>query len=108
MTAPDFVWSNTAAETVILAPAREIQAAQKVFAALALELESNTMASLGEFPPIVDLNEDPDLPYHARSAVERAQITRDTVHSNHQRPETRETRSLAAQALGAARSALGL
>jgi hypothetical protein len=107
LTVPDFVWSDTAAETVILAPAREIQMAQKVFAALALELESNTMASLGEFPPI-DPNEDPDLPYHARSAVERAQITRDTVHTNHQRLETPETRSLAAQALGAARSALGL
>jgi hypothetical protein len=107
MTVPDFVWSDTASEQIILAPNRAIKEAQEVFAQLAADLENSAAAQLGEFPAI-DPNEDPDLPYHARSLVEQRKITRDAVYTTTQRPETPEPRGLAAQAIGAAMSVLGI
>jgi len=104
---PSLTWADAPPTEIVLAPRHEIQKAAEVFGRLALALESDPMARLGEFSP-VSANEDPDVPFHELSATERALVTRNTVHSNHQRPETPETRSFASQALGAARSALGL
>jgi hypothetical protein len=103
---PSLVWADAPPTEIVLAPRHEIQKAAEVFGLLALALESDPMAPLGEFSP-VSANEDPDVPFHELSATERALVTRNTFHSNHQRG-TGESRSFAAQALDAARSAIGL
>jgi hypothetical protein len=107
VTIPSLTWADAPPTEIVLAPAREIRGAMAVLAAFAVALESDPLAPMPDFPP-VDPTPDADAIFHELSAVEMAQVTRNAAYSTRQRDDTPETRSLAAQALGAARSALGL
>jgi hypothetical protein len=104
---PSLTWSDMPPEEIVLAPDREIRSAMAVLEAFRVALESDVLAAAPSFAP-VDPRPDEDTLFHELSAVERARITKDAVHTNHQRPETPETRRFADQILDAARSAIGL
>lgn len=88
---PNLVWADKPAEEFILAPAREIAAAQTVLKTFSLALESSALVPAPEFPAVA-ATEDPDLEFARRNAP-RSPATRSTAIASAPMHRTRRTSS---------------